>query len=54
MFYLFINEIPWSTNEQFNEQIGDIEDWERTQEQLTTENPKSKFRKNDDEEEETE
>ena len=40
MFYLFMNEIPWTTADQ----IGNIEDWERTQQQLETTDPDGKYK----------
>jgi len=47
LYYLFMNEIPWTTAEQFGEAVPDIEDWERNQKQMTEEdghnkNPKQK------------
>lgn len=52
MFYLFMNEIPWSTNEQFNRNIGDIESWERAQKDLETQDPSGKYKKKEDKQEE--
>ena len=49
MFYLFMNEIPWSTNEQFNKNIGDIEEWERAQKDLETKDPFNKYKKHEEE-----
>lgn len=43
LFYLFMNEIPWSTAEQFGEQIKDVEDWERNQQQLEETDPDGKY-----------
>ena len=43
LFYLFMNEIPWSTNEQFNKQIADVSDWERVQQQLEETDPDNKY-----------
>ncbi|MBR5903987.1 MAG: hypothetical protein IKZ49_00445 [Alphaproteobacteria bacterium] len=45
MFYLFMNEIPWSTNEQFNKNIGDVKEWERAQKDLETKDPSNKYKK---------
>ena len=45
LYYLFMNEIPWSTADQFSQQIPDIEDWERTQERLENEDPNGKYRR---------
>lgn len=45
MFYLFMNDIPWSTNEQFTESVGDIEAWERTQKELEASDPNNKYNK---------
>lgn len=49
MFYLIMNEIPWSTNKQFKEKVGNIEDWERTQQSLAESDPENKSRKHDQE-----
>lgn len=43
LFYLFMNEIPWSTSEQFNAKIGNIEDWERAQSELNQRDPENKY-----------
>jgi hypothetical protein len=48
MFYLFMNDIPWSTNKQFTESVGDIETWERTQKELESSDPKNKYKKETD------
>lgn len=45
MFYLFMNDIPWTTNEQFTESVGDIETWERTQQELESSDPNNKYKK---------
>lgn len=34
MFYLFMNEIPWTTSDQFHEKITDIDKWEAEQVEL--------------------
>ena len=44
MFYLFMNEIPWSTSEQFNAKIGNIEDLERVQSELDKTDPQNKYK----------
>ena len=44
LFYLFMNEIPWSTAEQFNAKVGNIEDWERTQSELDKQDPQNKYK----------
>ena len=44
MFYLFMNEIPWSTSEQFNAKIGNIEDWERVQSELDRQDPQNRYK----------
>ncbi len=44
LFYLFMNEIPWSTSEQFNAKIGNIEDWERAQSELDKQDPQNKYK----------
>ena len=43
MFYLFMNEIPWSTAEQFNTQISDVNKWEAAQQTLYDTDPKQKY-----------
>jgi len=43
MFYLFMNEIPWSTAEQFNTQISDVKTWEAAQQTLYETDPKQKY-----------
>lgn len=53
MFYLFMNDIPWSTNEQFTESVGDIETWERTQKELETNDPNNKYKKKSESENST-
>jgi hypothetical protein len=50
LFYLFMNEIPWTTAEQFGEAVQDVEDWERTQQKLEEEDPKYKYHKPEDDE----
>ena len=45
LFYLFMNEIPWSTAEQFKDSVSDIKDWERTQSELYQQDPNNKYRK---------
>lgn len=47
MYYLFMNEIPWTTNIQFNEQVPDIEDWERVQADLGSNDPEKKYHSHD-------
>ena len=47
LFYLFMNEIPWTTAEQFGETVKNIEDWERTQSELYTTDPMNKYKKPD-------
>lgn len=49
LFYLFMNEIPWSTSKQFGEAVQDIEDWERVQQQLETEDPRYKYHRPEEE-----
>jgi len=48
LFYLFMNEIPWSTSEQFNAKIGNIEDWERAQSELDKTDPQNKYKQQND------
>ena len=45
LFYLFMNEIPWSTAEQFGEQVPNVADWERNQKNLTEQDPEYKYHK---------
>lgn len=45
MFYLFMNDIPWSTANQFGQQITNVEDWERTQRHLEETDPNGKYTK---------
>lgn len=45
MFYLFMNDIPWTTAEQFSEQIKDINKWEQTQSDLEKQDPNNKYHK---------
>lgn len=39
MFYLFMNEIPWTTHDQFTETIKDVTKWEAEQQQRFNQNP---------------
>lgn len=34
MYYLFMNEIPWTTADQFSENITDVDKWNNEQEQM--------------------
>jgi hypothetical protein len=45
LFYLFMNDIPWSTADQFGAQVSNIEDWERTQAALEQQDPNNKNKK---------
>ena len=45
MFYLFMNDIPWTTADQFGENVPDIKEWERVQSKLNEEDPLNKYRK---------
>lgn len=49
LFYLFMNDVPWSTSEQFSAQISDISDWERTQKILEETDPDEKYTKTEKE-----
>ncbi|MCQ2575040.1 MAG: hypothetical protein MJ156_02980, partial [Alphaproteobacteria bacterium] len=42
LFYLIMNEYPWSTSEQFQQQVADIAKWEQTQQELTNTDPHRK------------
>ena len=53
LFYLFMNEIPWTTAEQFGEQVKDVEDWERAQRQLDEQDPHDKYRRDNTEDSES-
>ncbi len=44
LFYLFMNEIPWSTAEQFGDMVSNINDWERTQSLLNEQDPNNKYK----------
>ena len=44
LFYLFMNEIPWSTAEQFGNMVPNIDDWERTQSLLNEQDPNNKYK----------
>ena len=46
MFYLIMNENPWTTSEQFGEQITNINAWEITQQQLEASDPNNKYNRN--------
>ena len=48
-----MNEIPWSTAEQFKDSVSDIKDWERTQSELYQQDPNNKYHKPIDEQPET-
>jgi len=43
MFYLVMNENPWTTAEQFGEQITNVNAWEITQQQLEKSDPNNKY-----------
>jgi hypothetical protein len=43
MFYLVMNENPWTTAEQFGEQITNVDAWEITQQQLEKSDPNNKY-----------
>ena len=45
LYYLIMNDIPWSTAAQFGEQITDVEEWERNQQQLEIDDPHNKYKK---------
>ena len=45
MFYLFMNEIPWTTSEQFDTQITDKTEWENNQNTLYKQDPEYKYHK---------
>ena len=48
LFYLFMNEIPWTTAPQFSNQIKNIAEWDMAQSKLEQEDPHGKYRKQDD------
>ena len=39
MYYLFMNETPWTTAEYFDAEVSDVQDWERNQKQMYDEDP---------------
>lgn len=43
MFYLFMNEIPWTTAEQFGASVENVADWERIQTELYATDPGHKY-----------
>ncbi len=45
LFYLFMNEIPWSTAEQFGDSVPNITEWDRAQKQLNEQDPEQKYTK---------
>ena len=45
MFYLVMNDEPWTTAGQFNEQISNIQDWEQKQLELEITDPNEKYKK---------
>lgn len=46
LYYLFMNERPWTTHKQFSEQISDIKSWESQQTQLEQTDPENKYNLN--------
>lgn len=42
MFYLFMNDVPWSTSAQFNSAVSDKQKWNRDQENLRQQDPSKK------------
>ena len=45
LFYLFTNEIPWSTAEQFDANVPNKNEWERMQIELLNTDPEYKYHK---------
>ena len=43
LYYLFMNEIPWSTAEQFGQHVQNYEEWERKQLELERTDPDHKY-----------
>ena len=43
LFYLFMNDTPWSTYNQFNEQNPDIDQWNAQQAELEANDPQNKY-----------
>ena len=39
MFYLFMNDIPWTTAESFSDKISDTQQWAQQQKELYNQNP---------------
>jgi len=50
LLYLFMNEIPWSTAEQFHKAVPDVKAWEKEQEEKEKSDPDNKYGKNTTEE----
>ncbi|MBR0212032.1 MAG: hypothetical protein IJQ55_00340, partial [Alphaproteobacteria bacterium] len=44
LFYLFMNDIPWSSSDQFKSAITDITAWEQQQQNLTAEDSRCKYK----------
>ncbi len=50
LFYLIMNDIPWTTADQFGEIVPDVEAWERSQQQYASEDPMEKNPQQENEE----
>ena len=44
LFYLFMNDVPWSSSDQFKSAITDISAWEQQQQNLTAEDSRCKYK----------
>ena len=51
LLYLFMNDKPWSTADQFHNAISNVADWEKEQEEKEKSDPDNKYRKNTEPEE---
>jgi hypothetical protein len=54
LFYLFMNDIPWTTADQFGAAVSDIKEWERIQLENEATDPDGKYRTEETEEEDDE
>jgi hypothetical protein len=43
LFWLFMNDIPWSTHDQFHAQVPDIQNWQEQQKQLEQQDSENKY-----------
>ena len=50
LFYLFMNDTPWSSNDQFKSAVKNEAEWEQQQQSFFTTDPAGKFKKPSEEE----